>query len=176
MNLPNLPLYQSMKKVRAGKITVIIGIGSVKTCLLLELPDGSETSVDVDKAWMDRHTPQVGGYFVIYPDSDNYTSFSPCDPFEEGHRLIPELKPATPTQFNEFTRDLPDRRVTEDRRNVVIRATALEDTLANLPSFDLGQPVHIGVDLAEGTKIPGAKFPENPFPGVNIDKAHVTEE
>lgn len=180
MNLPNLPLYQSMKKVRAGRISVIIGRGANTTCLMLDLPDGGETSVDVDAAWMDRHNPQVGGYFVVYPDSDNYTSYSPCDPFEEGHRLIPDLKPLDVATRNEYTRDLPDRRVSPDRRasgerrNVVIKADSLGDVdlegvTTSIETDDNGK--------VTGLRMTGAKFPANPFPGVNIDRAHdVAEE
>lgn len=34
--------------------------------------------------FMKKHTPEVGGYIVMY--KDGYTSFSPADPFEEAYR------------------------------------------------------------------------------------------
>lgn len=41
--------------------------------------------VQVDFAWVSKHSPVVGGYFVLYPDG--YKSFSPAEPFESGNVL-----------------------------------------------------------------------------------------
>ena len=35
------------------------------------------------RAWLDKHNPEVGGYFVVY--KDGYQSFSPADAFEQGY-------------------------------------------------------------------------------------------
>jgi hypothetical protein len=40
----------------------------------------------VDFTWHSKHSPVVGGYFVLYPDG--YTSFSPAKPFEAGNVLL----------------------------------------------------------------------------------------
>jgi hypothetical protein len=40
----------------------------------------------VDQAYMDKHKPEVGGYFVQY--DDGYKSFSPAKAFEEGYTRI----------------------------------------------------------------------------------------
>ena len=52
----------------------------------------------VDVAYMRKHQPQVGGYYVIY--QDGYRSFSPAKPFEDGYRLIDESAlPMGPDSF-----------------------------------------------------------------------------
>lgn len=40
----------------------------------------------VDKAYMQKHKPQVGGYYVVY--KDGYKSFSPAEAFETGYERI----------------------------------------------------------------------------------------
>ena len=40
----------------------------------------------VDREYMQKHNPQVGGYYVVY--KDGYKSFSPDEAFEEGYTLI----------------------------------------------------------------------------------------
>lgn len=42
--------------------------------------------IKVDFTWHDKHKPQVGGYFVLYPDG--YQSYSPAEPFEAGNKLM----------------------------------------------------------------------------------------
>ena len=37
----------------------------------------------VDQAYMTKHNPQVGGYYVVY--EDGYKSFSPAKAFEDGY-------------------------------------------------------------------------------------------
>lgn len=37
----------------------------------------------VDEAYMRKHNPQIGGYYVVY--ADGYKSFSPAAAFEEGY-------------------------------------------------------------------------------------------
>lgn len=79
----NLPVYQCHKKVNAAKINVING-----TALELSFQDGDRTrikTVRVDPEWIERHKPEVGGYFVAY--DNNYTSYSPADAFESGYTI-----------------------------------------------------------------------------------------
>jgi hypothetical protein len=40
----------------------------------------------VDQAYVDKHSPKVGGYYVVY--KDGYQSFSPAQAFEEGYARI----------------------------------------------------------------------------------------
>lgn len=75
--------YKCHKVVQAAKITVV-GDASADGSVSLGL-EGGDTIV-VDAAWMTRN-PEVaeGGYYVIYPDSDNYSAYSPAGPFESGY-------------------------------------------------------------------------------------------
>ncbi len=80
--------YQSHKVVEAFKID---GIESTE-----RTADGEFTTylfanrehqeVTVDRAYMDKHQPQVGGYYVRY--ADGYESWSPAEAFEEGYTKI----------------------------------------------------------------------------------------
>lgn len=72
-------LYQCHKRVHAERI---ISVGSKS----LALENG--TSVEVGGDWLDRHNPQVGGYYVEY--NDGYTSYSPSAAFEEGYKEVSE--------------------------------------------------------------------------------------
>ena len=111
---PNqLPEYQCHKKVRAFKISSIEDHGDVFVL-------NGETSLQacvVFKSFIDKHNPEVGGYYVRY--RDGYESFSPADAFEDGYSLItdePQVSNCTPTAqevtiskkeyFNLLQRDL----------------------------------------------------------------------
>lgn len=86
--MKELPLYQCHKVVRAGKISAIENpTGDSNGNRLLHIGDGVETlCVKVDAAYMAKHNPQVGGYFVEY--EDGYQSFSPADAFEGGYSRV----------------------------------------------------------------------------------------
>ena len=71
--------YRSHKEVEAFKITDMQL--STSTRLL-----GNEDIAVVNQAYMDKHKPQVGGYYVRY--ADGYESWSPADAFEEGYTKI----------------------------------------------------------------------------------------
>ncbi len=79
-----LPRFQSHKIVRASKIVAIEGIVGEKAYLILETEGIPPVEVDVE--WQRSHKPTRGGDFVVY--SDDYTSFSPAEPFESGYTLI----------------------------------------------------------------------------------------
>jgi hypothetical protein len=79
-----LPLYQSHKQVRAVKIES-----------LQVWPDGSAVirpaeagfeAIKVDAAYVKKHEPKAGGYFVVY--DDGYRSWSPAEAFEAGYTLV----------------------------------------------------------------------------------------
>lgn len=40
----------------------------------------------VDAAYMHKHKPEVGGYYVVY--EDGYKSFSPAKAFEDGYSPV----------------------------------------------------------------------------------------
>ena len=87
MKETELPQWKCHKVMRASKIKdrVLSAEGSV---LVLE-----HGNVKVSDNFIDKHNPQVGGYFVRY--ADGYESYSPAQAFEEGYTLIEEHRPHT---------------------------------------------------------------------------------
>lgn len=86
-----LPQYQSHKKVWALKIAAIKRDAEGEE----HESDGSATitpteeryaSFKVDRDYMNKHKPTVGGYYVQYPDG--YKSFSPAQAFEECYTKV----------------------------------------------------------------------------------------
>lgn len=94
-----MPKYQCHKQVWALKIKSIL-YDSPKT---QDLPNGGQVAecgrsaeltpeesdyapFRVDENYISKHNPQVGGYYVVYPDG--YKSFSPSYAFEDGYTLI----------------------------------------------------------------------------------------
>lgn len=102
--LPRLSKYRSHKEVRAARIETVASeslsgaaLSQAEPPFLVLLSDPAFTGppddtpmvrVDVTSEWMEKHSPQVGGYFVVY--EDGYTSYSPAKAFVEGYALIPE--------------------------------------------------------------------------------------
>jgi len=99
-----LPQYQSHKKVCALKIKSIEiirpTISELESMLKEESFDETRLTAaiitpenthygpfGVSKAYVDKHNPQAGGYWVQY--DDGYESWSPAKAFEEGYTLIP---------------------------------------------------------------------------------------
>ncbi len=76
----SLQLFKCHKEVRAMKIKRVEG-GPESFVLAGELKD-----VVVDKAWIDKHAPRWGGYYVEY--EDGYSSFSPAEAFEKGYEEV----------------------------------------------------------------------------------------
>jgi hypothetical protein len=74
--------YKSYKTVRAAKIKNIVVLSESQTKLELEDSD----AIIVDKSFMSRHSPYVGGYYILY--RDGYQSYSPKDAFEGGYEEV----------------------------------------------------------------------------------------
>lgn len=70
--------YRCHKEVQAAKILGISITG--------ELAFGVGNFKLMDRAWLDKHNPEVGGYYVLY--ADGYESFSPAKAFEDGYSFI----------------------------------------------------------------------------------------
>lgn len=78
-----MPRYKSHKQVWALKIAA-----------WEPTPDGGIITpaepgygpVAVDAAYVERHRPQVGGYYVVY--DDGYKSWSPAAAFEAGYSAV----------------------------------------------------------------------------------------
>ena len=72
--------YQTNRVKLAGKITRIDGY-------VLHV-DWHPRSIVVDNAYLRKHQPYVGGYFIEYEDDDGYRSFCPADVFESSHTEV----------------------------------------------------------------------------------------
>jgi hypothetical protein len=81
METTKLPLYRSHKEVWAIKIERIKFEADGGAYL-----EGQGAAVKVDNAYMSKHNPQVGGYYVLY--KGGYESWSPADAFEDGYSLV----------------------------------------------------------------------------------------
>lgn len=79
-----MPLYNCHKQVRALKIEEICpplteGLQGAR----LAIVDAGFAPVTVSDEYMKKHSPQAGGYYVVY--EDGYQSYSPAKAFEEGY-------------------------------------------------------------------------------------------
>ena len=74
-----MPRYRCHKEVWALKIAKIDG-----TTLTPE--NERYAPFEVEQAYLDKHQPKAGGYYVVY--KDGYKSFSPAEAFEDGYSII----------------------------------------------------------------------------------------
>jgi hypothetical protein len=81
-----MPRYQCHKQVWALRIAGISLPQNEAGDAELGFADGRYSPRLMPRAWLDKHNPEVGGYFVLY--EDGYTSFSPAAAFESGYTLI----------------------------------------------------------------------------------------
>ena len=80
-----MPKYVCHKKVWAIKIEAIefeANSAEDGTAIIRPSDDGYAPFV-VSREYMDKHKPEVGGYYVVY--ADGYKSFSPASAFESGY-------------------------------------------------------------------------------------------
>ena len=89
-----MPRYTCHKQVHALKIGHIIRDGD-ETHSPIPLVAGSACIIpadpgygpfSVDATYLEKHRPQVGGYYVVY--RDGYKSFSPASEFEDGYKPL----------------------------------------------------------------------------------------
>ena len=86
-----MPRYKCHKEVHALKIGSITRDEIPKDqetdgSMLIVPEESGFAPFRVDHAFVRKHDPQAGGYYVVY--KDGYTSFSPAKAFEEGYSLI----------------------------------------------------------------------------------------
>lgn len=86
-----LPCYICHKQVHALKIAEVfnpdpVDIAGVSLHPLLRFEDDRFASMEVAPEWIAKHSPEAGGYYVVY--DDGYTSFSPAEAFESGYSYI----------------------------------------------------------------------------------------
>lgn len=87
--MSSLPRYRSHKEVNAFKIRRIEG-------RVLYPEDEALEPIEASDAYFEKHKPVAGGYYVVYPGSDNYASWSPAEAFEEGYTLIEDISASGP--------------------------------------------------------------------------------
>jgi len=81
-----LPRYKCHKEVHALKI-LGIDIDYDKGGATITPDEEGYEPFHVDQAYLNKHNPYVGGYYVVYTE-DGYQSFSPPNPFEGGYTRI----------------------------------------------------------------------------------------
>lgn len=83
-----MPRYRCHKEVWAVKIKAIAPVvveGDTEAAWIYPAEEGYGSFL-VDPAYLAKHKPEVGGYYVVY--KDGYKSFSPAEAFEDGYTLI----------------------------------------------------------------------------------------
>ena len=75
-----LPRYKCHKEVHALKIAEVAPFHTFQGGAIITPSLNAYMAFEVDKAYMEKHDPKVGGYFVVY--EDGYQSFSPAKAFE----------------------------------------------------------------------------------------------
>ncbi len=79
-----MPRYICTKKVWALQIEKI-EVKENGSAMITPVEKGY-APFPVDSAYMMKHKPYVGGYYVVY--KDGYKSFSPAKAFQDGYTLI----------------------------------------------------------------------------------------
>ena len=79
-----MPKYRCHKKVWALKIDGITRLSDGRWSILPA--ESGYAPFVVPASYIERHTPAVGGYYVVY--DDGYKSYSPAKAFEDGYTLI----------------------------------------------------------------------------------------
>ncbi len=89
-----MPRYKSHKEVWALKIASIERDSDkardenreTDGSAMITPQDEGYAPFKVDAAYLRKHDPEVGGYYVVY--KDGYKSFSPADAFEDGYTRV----------------------------------------------------------------------------------------
>lgn len=79
-----MPRYQSHKTVWALKIKEVNLVAQGSHTLIPE--DRGYAPIEVSDEYVKKHSPEAGGYYVVY--KDGYKSFSPAAAFEEGYTRV----------------------------------------------------------------------------------------
>lgn len=87
VNSIEMPRYTCHKQVWALKIGALLAPSPHIADGWLLVPTNTRYQpIRVEDAWLRRHRPEHGGYFVVY--DDGYKSYSPAKAFEDGYTLI----------------------------------------------------------------------------------------
>lgn len=77
---------REMPKYQCNKIVYALKIKGISLDGELGFEENEYAPILMEKEWLDRHNPEVGGYYVVY--KDGYKSFSPAEAFENGYTKI----------------------------------------------------------------------------------------
>ena len=88
-----MPRYKCHKEVYALKIMAIYRDSEIARQEQREtdgsaviIPEDGYAAFRVDAGYINKHKPEVGGYYVVY--ADGYKSFSPASAFESGYARL----------------------------------------------------------------------------------------
>ena len=81
-----MPRYKCHKEVWALKIKNIATERCINGKSILIFEDKRYAPLTVSNEYVQKHKPQIGGYYVIY--ENGYESWSPADVFEAGYKKI----------------------------------------------------------------------------------------
>ncbi len=81
--LVELPKYKCYKEVWALKIAEIQYHSHNKPAATIAPEESGYPNFEVNIEYLEKHNPQVGGYYVLH--EDGYESYSPAQAFENGY-------------------------------------------------------------------------------------------
>jgi len=90
--MKEMPKYKCHKEVYALKIKAIEldaehnPTDETEGSALIYPEEEGYAAFQVDREYVLKHEPEVGGYYVVY--ENGYKSWSPAEAFEEGYNLI----------------------------------------------------------------------------------------
>lgn len=82
--MAQMPKYRCHKEVYGLKIRYV-DVGN-SGAAVITFEDQKYAQILVDAKYVAKHSPQSGGYYVVY--EDGYKSWSPAEAFESGYTLI----------------------------------------------------------------------------------------
>lgn len=83
-----MPRYKCHKEVWALKIKDINRnpLNGLQYGVVIVPEEDGYAAFRVGEAYVEKHNPQVGGYYVVY--KGGYASYSPADAFEDGYTRL----------------------------------------------------------------------------------------
>ena len=82
--ITKMPRYKCHKEVCALKIAGIVA--DMHGVVYFQPAEHGYDKVPMSPEYVAKHSPEVGGYYVVY--EDGYKSFSPANAFESGYSLV----------------------------------------------------------------------------------------
>jgi hypothetical protein len=87
-NTAQMPRYKCHKEVWALKIKEIkrVPSGNAAVTHTIVPEDAGYAPFEVNPEYIGKHSPEAGGYYVVY--LDGYVSYSPAKAFEDGYTRL----------------------------------------------------------------------------------------